>query len=197
MAVGKFIPLLRVGGPLGVGLLLGMALHAWSAGEPGAAAQAQANPGPEEQLRKLKIELPAVSKPTNTLVNAVRAGDLLFVSGTGPGAVDGKAVVGRLGQDLDVAKGRAAARLVGLQVLAVVKAELGSLDKVKRLVKTFGMVNAAPDFTQHPQVINGFSDLMVEVFGEEAGKGARSAVGMSSLPAGIPVEIEAVFQVRP
>src|SRR5439155_2502295 len=97
---------------------------------------------------------------------------------------------------LDVQEGRAVARSVGLQVLAVVKAELGSLDRVQRLVKTLGMVNAAPDFEQHPQVINGFSDLMVEVFGEEAGKGARSAVGMSSLPNGIPVEIEAIFQVR-
>jgi hypothetical protein len=105
-------------------------------------------------------------------------------------------VIGRLGQDLDVAKGRAAARQVGLQMLSVVKTELGSLDKVQRVVRTFGMVNATPDFTQHPQVINGFSDLMVEVFGDEAGKGARSAVGMASLPAGIPVEIEAVFQVR-
>ena len=95
-----------------------------------------------------------------------------------------------------MAKGRAAARQVGLQVLSVVKAELGSLDKVQRLVKTFGMVNATADFTQHPQVINGFSDLMVEVFGEERGKGARSAVGMASLPGGIPVEIEAIFQVR-
>ena len=92
--------------------------------------------------------------------------------------------------------GRAAARQVGLQILSVVKAELGSLDKVQRLVKTLGMVNATPDFTQHPQVINGFSDLMVEVFGAEAGKGARSAVGMSGLPGGIPVEIEAIFQVR-
>jgi hypothetical protein len=85
---------------------------------------------------------------------------------------------------------------VGLHILSVVKQELGSLDKVQRLVKTFGMVNATADFKEHPQVINGFSDLMVEVFGEEAGKGARSAVGMSSLPAAIPVEIEAVFLVR-
>ena len=91
---------------------------------------------------------------------------------------------------------RAAARLVGLNILSTVRAELGSLDKVVRVVKTLGMVQATPDFTQHPQVINGFSDLMVEVFGEKAGKGARSAVGMSSLPGGIPVEIEVIFQVR-
>ena len=148
--------------------------------------------GTEERLLKLKLELPPVTKPTNTLVNAVRVGDLLFVSGTGPG----KGVVGRLGQDYDVAKGKEAARQVGLQILSVVKAELGSLDKVQRLVKTLGMVNATPDFKQHPEVINGFSDLMVAVFGEENGKGARSAVGMASLPGGIPVEIECIFQVR-
>ena len=105
-------------------------------------------------------------------------------------------LTGRLGQEFDVPQGRAAARSVGLQILAVVKAEVGSLDKVQRLVKTLGMVNATPEFKEHPQVINGFSDLMVEVFGEENGKGARSAVGMASLPNGIPVEIEAIFLVR-
>jgi enamine deaminase RidA (YjgF/YER057c/UK114 family) len=152
--------------------------------------------GPEAQLRKLKLKLPAVTRPTNTLVSAVRVGDLLFVSGTGPSKEGGGTWKGRLGQDMEVKEGRAAARSVGLNILAVVKAEVGSLDKVVRLVKTLGMVNAAPDFQQHPQVINGFSDLMVEVFGEEAGKGARSAVGMSSLPGGIPVEIEAIFQVK-
>jgi enamine deaminase RidA (YjgF/YER057c/UK114 family) len=143
-----------------------------------------------------------VNEPTNTYVNTVQVGKLLFVSGTGPGKVDGKPVVGRLfgsinpKDSLSVEDGQAAARLVGLQILSVVKQKLGSLDKVKRLVRTFGMVNAAPDFKQHPKVINGFSDLMVEVFGPEAGKGARCAVGMSSLPGGIPVEIEAIFEVR-
>jgi len=159
---------------------------------PQSAAVAQEKTGAEQRLRDLKIELPPVSKPTNTLVNAVRVGDMLYVSGTGPG----KGVVGRLGQDYDVNLGKNAARQVGLQILAVVKQELGSLDKVERLVKTLGMVNAAPDFKQHPQVINGFSDLMVEVFGEANGTGARSAVGMGSLPGGIPVEIECIFQVR-
>jgi enamine deaminase RidA (YjgF/YER057c/UK114 family) len=159
---------------------------------PESAAVAQEKAAAEQRLRDLKIDLPPVSKPTNTLVNAVRVGDMLYVSGTGPG----KGVVGRLGQDYDINLGKNAARQVGLQILAVVKTELGSLDKVERLVKTLGMVNAAPDFKQHPQVINGFSDLMVEVFGEDKGKGARSAVGMSSLPGGIPVEIECIFQVR-
>jgi enamine deaminase RidA (YjgF/YER057c/UK114 family) len=177
------------------GILVGACLHAWRLNQPAAASQDK-TPGAEAKLRDLKLELPALAKPTNTLVNAVRVGNLLFVSGTGPGKVDGKAVVGRLGKDLNVKQGRAAARQVGLQILAVVKGELGRLDKVERLVKTLGMVHATPDFTQHPQVINGFSDLMVEVFGEDAGKGTRSAVGMSSLPGGIPVEIEAIFQVK-
>lgn len=150
----------------------------------------------EEQLKKLKLELPPVAKPGNTLVGAVRVGDLLFCSGQGPGNVDGKPSLGKVGQDLDVKQGNAAARSVGLRMLSVVRAELGSLDKVVRLVKVLGMVNCTPDFRQQPQVINGFSDLMVEVFGDTAGKGARSAVGMSSLPGGIPVEIEAIFQVK-
>jgi enamine deaminase RidA (YjgF/YER057c/UK114 family) len=98
---------------------------------------------------------------------------------------------------MQVKDGQAAARDVGLRILGVVREELGSLDKVVRVVKTLGMVNATPDFKDHPQVINGFSDLMVEVFGAEAGKGARSAVGMSGLPGGIPVEVEIIFQVRP
>ena len=174
------------------GVLLGLALTSLLSRDTPAAAQDKAAVGAEQRLRQLKLELPDVSKPTNTLVNAVRVGDMLYVSGTGPG----KGVVGRLGQDYDVPQGKAAARQVGLQILAVVKAELGSLDKVERLVKTLGMVNATPDFKQHPQVINGFSDLMVEVFGEEHGKSARSAVGMSSLPGGIPVEIECIFQLR-
>ncbi len=153
-------------------------------------------PGPEQRLRELNVTLPPVVRPTNTLVNAVRVGNLLFVSGTGPRHAGGGEVVGRLGQDMDVAQGKAAARLVGLNVLSIVRAEVGSLDRVVRVVKTLGMVNATPDFKQHPQVINGFSDLMVEVFGAEAGKGARSAVGMASLPGGIPVEVEAIFQVE-
>lgn len=163
----------------------------------GDVAAAQDTPSAEARLRELKIELPKVSTPTNTLVNAVRVGDMLYVSGTGPARPDGTAWAGRLGQDTDVDQGKAAARSVGLQVLAVVRAELGSLDKVVRLVKTFGMVNSTPEFKQQPQVINGFSDLMVDVFGAQYGKGARSAVGMSSLPSGIAVEVEAIFQVRP
>ena len=189
-------PFLKLAGLFAAGILVGMGLQAGLESGTSSAAQEIPAPSPETRVRDLKLKLPPVSRPTNTLVNTLRVGNFLYVSGTGPGKVDGKAVVGRLGQDLDVAKGRAAARLVGLQMLSVVRAELGSLNYVQRLVKTFGMVNATPDFKQHPQVINGFSDLMVEVFGDDAGKGTRSAVGMSSLPGGIPVEIEAVFEVR-
>jgi enamine deaminase RidA (YjgF/YER057c/UK114 family) len=154
-------------------------------------AGAGAAPGHEDRLRKLKLELPVVPRPAATLVPAVLAGDLLYVSGHGPGKVFGK-----LGKDFTLKQGRQAARQVGLVILSVVRAELGSLDRVVRLVKTLGMVNCTPDFKEQPQVINGFSDLMVEVFGAKAGKGARSAVGMAALPGGIPVEIEAIFQVR-
>jgi enamine deaminase RidA (YjgF/YER057c/UK114 family) len=176
------------------------------------AAQAQPAASAEERVRQLKLELPPPFKTTNSLAPAVRVGDLLFVSGHGPASADGKRIVGRLGLDMgslpapgtfpgvgpgmDVKQGQAAARLAGLNILSTVRAELGSLDKVVRVVKTLGMVQATPDFTQHPQVVNGCTDLLVEVFGEKAGKGARSAVGMSSLPGGIPVEVEVIFQVR-
>jgi enamine deaminase RidA (YjgF/YER057c/UK114 family) len=179
------------------GVLVGWWAPAWLTPTDAVATQGQTARSPEERVRALKLKLPPVQRPTNTLVNAVRVGDMLYVSGTGPGKVDGKLLVGRLGAVLDVPRGRDAARRVGLNILSVVRAELGSLDKVERLVKTFGMVNGTADFKQQPEVINGFSDLMVEVFGERAGLGARSAVGMAALPSGIPVEIEAIFQVRP
>jgi enamine deaminase RidA (YjgF/YER057c/UK114 family) len=121
----------------------------------------------------------------------VQVGELLYTSGHGPAGVTGK-----LGRDLDVAAGRAAARETGLLLLATIRDHLLTLDRVVRVVKVLGMVNCTEDFTQQPQVINGCSDLLVEVFGEEAGKGARSAVGMAALPSGIPVEIELVLQVR-
>lgn len=154
-----------------------------------------AQPSAEARLKELKIQLPAVKPPANTYVPTVRVGDLLYVSGTVP-QKDGGPWTGRLGHNANVEEGKAAARAAGLQVLAIVKKELGSLDNVVRVVKTLGMVNATPEFTQHPQVINGFSDLMVDVFGEKNGKGARSAVGMSSLPGGVPVEVEIIFQVK-
>jgi enamine deaminase RidA (YjgF/YER057c/UK114 family) len=145
-------------------------------------------------LRELGIELPPPPQPVAVYVPVVRTGNLVFTSGHGPSHPDGSRVEGKVGHDLTVEQGHAAARLVGLNVLSSVRNALGSLDQVARLVKVLGMVNCPPNFTQQPQVINGFSELMVQVFGETAGKGARSAVGMSSLPGNIAVEIEAVFE---
>lgn len=152
--------------------------------------------GAEQRLRDLGIELPPVSKPLAVYVPTVQVGDTLYSSGTGPRKADGQFITGKVGQELTLEEGRAAARLTGLNILSSVRDALGSLDNVVRLVKVLGMVNCTPDFTSQPLVVNGFSELMVEVFGETAGKGARSAVGMGSLPGNIPVEIEAIFQVR-
>ena len=149
---------------------------------------------PEARLSELGIELTTPSSPVANYVNAVRTGNLVFLAGKGPRKADGEYVTGKLGSDLTVEEGYKAARLVGISQLAVLKAELGNLNKVKRIVKVLGMVNATPDFTDQPEVVNGFSDLMVEVFGER-GKHARAAVGMGSLPRGISVEIEVVVEV--
>jgi enamine deaminase RidA (YjgF/YER057c/UK114 family) len=150
----------------------------------------------EERLRKLGIELPPSPTPAANYVTAVRTGNLLFLSGHGPRrTASGPSIKGRVGKELTVEQGYKAAREVGLNLVSTMKASLGDLDKVKRVVKVLGMVNAAPDFEQHPQVMNGFSDLMVEVFGDK-GRHARSAVGMGSLPMGIPVEIEVVVEVE-
>ena len=121
---------------------------------------------------------------------------MLYISGHGPRKAEGGFVTGKVGQTLTLEQGQKAARLTGLDVLSTVRDTLGSLDRVARLVKVTGMVNSPEDFKQHPQVINGFSELMIDVFGEKMGKGARSAVGMSGLPFGIAVEVEAIFQVR-
>lgn len=150
----------------------------------------------EDRFAALNLELPPVPTPVATYVPSVRSGSMLYVSGSGPGVgPDGEPVRGKVGRDLTIEEGNAAARLAGLRILANVRHSLGSLNKVERVVKVLGMVNATPDFDQQPQVVNGFSDLMVEVFGEERGKGARSAVGMGSLPSGIPVEVEAIFEI--
>ncbi len=151
---------------------------------------------PEKRLQELHLTLPTAPTPVAKYRTAVLVGNLLYVSGHGPGKISEKTpMTGRLGDDLKTEQGQECARAVGLNILATVKKTLGSLDKVKRLVKTLGMVNATPAFTEHPKVINGFSELMAEVFGEEAGVGARSAVGMGSLPGNIPVEIECIFEV--
>ena len=150
----------------------------------------------EARLQELKITLPPAPTPVAKYKTAVQVGNVLYVSGHGPAKVDGKSpVVGRVGADLTLEQGKEAARLVGLAILSTVRATLGSLDKVKRLVKTLGMVHCTADFKDQPQVINGFSELMAEVFGDDAGVGARSAVGMGSLPANIPVEVECIFEV--
>jgi enamine deaminase RidA (YjgF/YER057c/UK114 family) len=145
----------------------------------------------ETRLQELHITLPEPAKPVAKYKMAVLAGNILYVSGHGPtGSTKGK-----VGGNLTLEQGKAAARDVGLNILATVRATLGSLNKVKRVIKTLGMVNATPEFKDQPKVINGFSELMAEVFGEDAGVGARSAVGMGSLPSDIPVEIECIFEV--
>ena len=148
----------------------------------------------ESRLVELGITLPEPPRPVASYVTAVQCGNVLYLSGHGPLRPDGTLVTGVVGRDLDVSEARAAARLTGLGLLATMRDQLGSLDRVVRVVKLFGMVNATPDFAEHPAVINGCSDLLVDVFGD-AGVHARSAIGMGSLPGGIPVEIEAVVEV--
>ena len=150
---------------------------------------------PEQRLRELGIELPPPPKPVAVYVPAVRIGNILFTAGHTPREPDGTPRPGKVGADLTVAEGYAAARIAGLNLLSTVRNTLGSLDEVVRVVKVLGMVNCTPDFGQQPQVVNGFSELIVEIFGEERGMGGRSAVGMASLPANMPVEVEAIFEV--
>ena len=150
----------------------------------------------ERRLAELKITLPPLPTPLGTYVHAKLAGNMLYLAGKGPRNPDGSTPVGKLGGGFTVEQGYQHARSVGITLIAAMKDALGDLYRVEGVVKVLGMVNATADFTQQPEVINGFSDLMVEVFGERAGKGARSAVGMASLPGGIPVEVEAIFQVR-
>ncbi len=149
----------------------------------------------ETRLQELNLTLPPAPKPVATYLTAVKLGNLLYVSGHGPLRADGTLHTGRLGDDLGIAEGQAAARQTGLAILATIKSQLGSLDRVARLIKVLGMVNCTANFLDQPKVINGFSDLMVEVFGD-AGRGARSAVGMGALPGGIAVEIEAIFEIK-
>jgi len=160
-------------------------------GAGAAASPAPQASSPEQRLQELGLELPPAPDPVAVYVTWVRTGDLLFTSGHGPDGARGK-----VGAELTLEEGYAAARNTGLRILSTVRSALGTLDGVSRLVKVTGMVNCTTDFTRQPQVVNGFSELMVDVFGEEAGKGARSAVGMGSLPSDIPVEIEAVFEVN-
>ena len=153
--------------------------------------------GAEAKLKDKGITLPTPTTPLANYVGAVQTGNLLFLSGHGPFRPQGKFThVGKVGGELTLEQGYQVAREVGLNLLATARAALGSLDRVKRVVKVLGMVNAVDGFGEYPKVINGFSDLMVEVFGETIGKHARSAVGMAGLPLGIPVEIEMILEVE-
>ncbi len=149
----------------------------------------------EARLKELGIELPTVGAPLGTYVHAVRTGNLLYLAGKGPRNADGTTPKGKVGQDVSVEEAYVHARSVGLTLIAVLQQTLGDLDRVRQVVKVLGMVNAAPDFGAQPAVINGCSDLFVEIFGD-AGRHARSAVGMGSLPEGITVEIEAIVEVK-
>ena len=150
----------------------------------------------EARIKELDLTLPQPPRPLGNYVPGVRVGNLLFLSGHGPARVDGVPTArGKVGRDLSLEDGYKVAREVGINLPGSAKALLGSLDKVKRVVKVLGMVNSAEGFGDQPKVINGFSDLMVEVFGE-SGRHARSAVGMAELPMGIPVEIEMILEVE-
>ena len=150
----------------------------------------------EAKIQELQLELPPAPKPGGVYKPVVVIGNLAYVSGHGPLKPDGSMMTGRVGSEVDKQAGYDAARQTGLAILATLKESLGSLDKIKRVIKTLGMVNAAPDFKEHPAVINGFSELFGEVFGEANGIGARSAVGMGSLPGNISVEIEVIFEIE-
>lgn len=149
----------------------------------------------EDRLKELGYELPPLARPMANYIGAYRLGNVVYLSGVGPRRADGSRITGKLGRDLTVEQGYEAARHCGLNLLANLKAEIGDLDKVVHFVKLLGMVNSDPGFEKTPEVINGCSDLFVEVFGDR-GKHARSAVGMATLPLSIAVEIEAIVEVR-
>jgi enamine deaminase RidA (YjgF/YER057c/UK114 family) len=149
----------------------------------------------EAKLTQMGLRLPAAGKPVANYVPAVRSGNLIFLSGHGPVLDDGSQITGKVGADLTLDEGYNAARQVALILLASLKSEIGDLDKVRRVVKILGMVNCTPDFVDQPKVINGASDLLVEIFGDK-GKHARSAVGMNALPFNIAVEIEMIVEIE-
>jgi enamine deaminase RidA (YjgF/YER057c/UK114 family) len=151
---------------------------------------------PEQRLKELGIELRTPPKPVATYVQAVRTGNLVFLAGHGPRKPEGGYVVGRVGRDLDLQQAQEAARLTAIDLLCSLKAEIGDLNKVKRVVKVMGMVNSVEWFTEHPKVVNGCSNLLVDVFGDR-GRHARCAVGMGSLPFNIPIEIDMIVEVEP
>ena len=150
----------------------------------------------EARLSGLNIELPPAPPKGGVYQPVLIVGNQAFFSGHGPYQSDGTYICGKVGADIDITAGQAAARQTGLAILASMKAHLGSLDRIKRVIKLLGMVDCPPDFKQHPQVINGCSELYRDIFGEDAGVGVRSAVGMGSLPGGMAVEIEGVFEIE-
>lgn len=158
-------------------------------------SNAQAKTDPEARLKELGIQLIKPTPPIANYVKAVRVGNMVYLAGHGPDKPEGGMVTGKVGGDLTLEQGADAARLAGISLLSTLKGEIGDLNKVKRIVKVLGMVNAVPTFEKHPQVMNGFSDLMVQVFGEN-GKHARSSVGVASLPNNIAVEIEMIVELK-
>ncbi len=146
-------------------------------------------------LKDMNLTLPPAPKPLGVYKPCLQIGNLLYLSGHGPVQNDGSLIIGRIGNDMDTEEGKKAARQVGLTMLATIVQNIGSLNKIKRVIKVLGMVNCTPDFKKHPYIINGCSELFAAIWGEENGIGVRSAVGMGSLPDNIPVEIEAVFEL--
>ena len=153
--------------------------------------------GADARIAELKLELPPAPKPAGVYKPVVVAGSLAYVSGHGPLKSDKSMITGRVGADLDLAAGYQAARQTGLAILATLRGHFGSLDRIRRVVKLLGMVNCTPDFKDQPAVINGCSELFRDVWGEDLGVGARSAVGMNALPSGIATEIEVIFEIAP
>ena len=151
---------------------------------------------PEQRFAWLGLTLPPAPAPLGVYKPCLISGNLLYVSGHGTVKEDGTLIIGKVGKDLDQEAGKMAAQQVGLAILATIKKKLGSLDKIKRVIKVLGMVNCVPEFEKHPYVINGCSELFANVWGEENGVGVRSAVGFSALPGNIPVEIEALFELH-
>ncbi len=150
----------------------------------------------EDRLKELNLQLPPAPRPIGVYKSMIVSGQFAYASGHGPLQQDGSFIVGRVGSDLDLTAAKAAARQTGLTILATARRVLGSLDKIERVIKILGMVNCTPEFQDHPQVINGCSELFAEIWGPENGIGARSAVGMNSLPSNIAVEIEVIFQIK-
>ena len=151
---------------------------------------------PEQRFSQLGLKLPPAPTPLGVYKPCLVAGNFLYVSGHGTVKEDKSLIIGRIGKDMDAERGKLAAQQVGLAILSTIKTQLGSLDKIKRVIKVLGMVNCVPEFEKHPYIINGCSELFAKVWGEENGVGVRSAVGFGSLPDNIPVEIEAMFELH-